>query len=56
MRHPIPGLRRIALPRARVNKGARRLLQVWTVGLLIALPIVAMTLFAASVAAAALVC
>ena len=47
---------RTLLLHTRVNKGARRLLQVWTVGLLIALPIVAMTLFAASVAAAALVC
>ena len=56
MQDPANELRRISLPRTPVNKGARRLLQVWTVGLLIALPIVAMTLFAASVAAVALVC
>jgi hypothetical protein len=56
MQHPTFRLRRISLPRTRVNKGTRRLLQVRTVDLLIALPIMAMTVFAASVAAAALVC
>ncbi len=43
-------------PRTRANRGARRLPQARTVGLLIALPILAMTLFATPVAAAALVC